>query len=265
MTNHHAGPSAGVCRKSLILGHRGRRARGRVGRGGLLALATAALTLAGAPVVASAAVSGTVAGTVFEDYNANGTKDPGSILPAAASATDVGVKNATVAVVDATGATVGTATTDAAGAFSVSVTAATAAVRVKITPPGIFVPGPHGPDSASTVQFVVLNTPPATTVQVALARPGDYAPDRPPLLSAVQVAAINVRATPTVFVDQSINASIVSSGYADRGTTAPATEATAAQTGSVWGLAQLGGRYAFSAALLKRHARIGPAAWARST
>jgi len=257
MTIHHAGPSASAC-TSLIFGRRLKRVRGHVGVRGLLASAIAVLAVVNLPSVASAAVSGTVAGTVFEDYNANGIRNPGSIVAASASATDAGVKNATVTVVDSTGATVGATTTNAAGAFSVPVTAATADVRVKIVPPGGFVAGPHGPDSASTVQFVVLNTPPATAVEVALARPGDYAPDAPPLLSAVQVAALNRNATPTVFVDQTTNASIVSSSHSARGTTAATTEATAAQTGSVWGLAQLGGRYAFTSAIFKRHARVGP-------
>ena len=193
MTNRHAGPSAGVRRTSLILGHRARRvARSHRPERPACAGDRRAGIGQRSGRRHPPRYRGTVAGTVFEDYNANGVKDAGSIVPAAASATDVGVKNATVTVVDSTGATVGTATTDAAGAFSVPVTAATADVRVKVTPPGGFVAGPHGPDSASTVQFVVLNTPPATAVEVALARPGDYAPDRPPLLNAVQVAAINV-------------------------------------------------------------------------
>jgi hypothetical protein len=55
------------------------------------------------PTVA-AAVTGTVAGTVFEDFDADGTMDAGSSAPSTASATDVGVKGVAVTVTDSTGA-----------------------------------------------------------------------------------------------------------------------------------------------------------------
>lgn len=199
---------------------------------------------------AHANVTGTVTGTVFEDFNANGVRDAGGNAPA--TATDAGVKNASVTISDSTGATVASATTGAGGVFSVAVSAATTDVRVQVTPPAGFTPGPHGADSASTVQFVTLGAP--GTVNVALARPGDYAPDAPRLLNARQSTATDG----STLIDATTQASIVSSAYADRGATPTTTEATAAQTGAVWGLAQLGGRYAFSAAYVKYNARSGP-------
>jgi uncharacterized repeat protein (TIGR01451 family) len=241
MPNRHAQPSGAL-------------------RAGVLASVIAVLALGSIPAVASAAVTGTVAGTAFEDYNSNGVQDAGSNVAAASSATDNGVKNATVKVIDSTGATVGSAATDANGAFSFSVTAATAEVRVQVAPPGGFNAGPQGPDSASTVQFVTLNTPAASAVEVALSRLGDFSPDAPVLLNVIQSSAIRANGSAPL-TDLTTEPSIVSSGHADRGdiVAAPTTpHAMASQTGSVWGLAQLGGDYAFTSAFLKRHAKVGP-------
>ncbi len=215
----------------------------------LLGLVGAAVTT---PLAHAAA--GTVAGVVFEDHNANGIRDLGSNAPGSAAATDGGVKNAAVTITDTTGATVGSATTDAAGSFSVAVTAAaTAAVRVRTSPPGTFTAGPHGPDSRSTAQFVTLGTPAAGAIGVGLARPGGYSPDGPRLVNAVQSPA-----TDGATLLPSTRPSVVSSAHGDRGITPTTPEATSAQTGAVWGLAQLAGRYVFSATFLKYGARTGP-------
>jgi uncharacterized repeat protein (TIGR01451 family) len=209
--------------------------------------------IAGASV-ATAAVNGTVSGTVFVDYNANGVKDPGSSAATSASATDSGVRGATVTVTDRTGATVATTTTDATGAFTVNVAADSADVRVTVAAAG-FESGPQGPNSATSVQFVSLGTPAATTIGVGLIHPGDYAPDAGTSLRVLTPTSYQPFAAAT-------SATLMSSAYSDRGFappgTPPTTEATLADTGPIWGTTQLGGRWAFSAALFKRHTRLGP-------
>jgi uncharacterized repeat protein (TIGR01451 family) len=229
---------------------------GGLAASGLLAVAVACAFALSVPALAAASINGTVAGTVFVDYNANGVKDPGSNVAASASATDAGVENATVSVVDSTGAVVGTTTTDATGAFSLSVTAATAEVRVEVPPPARFVAGPHGTGAASTVQFVTLGSPAATAVGVGLVHPGDYAPAATRVLNAESYGAINFPGGP--LANRAAQPTLVSSAYSDRGNSIPTAEANAAQTGAIWGVAQLAGRYAFSGALFKRHAPVGP-------
>ena len=238
--------------------------RSRPLRRGVAALAVIALgtglagsaVLVGAPTADAAPVAGTVSGTVFEDYNSNGTQDAGSNVASSASATDVGVAGATVAVTDSTGANVGNAVSAADGTFSVAVTAAaTNDVRVEITPPTGFTAGPHGADSDSTVQFVVLGAPSATSVSVGLVRQGDYSQDAPALLNVQQVAAIG---TSSNLIDQTNKPTLVRSAYSARGTTATTAEAYADQTGTIWGSAALHQKYAFTAAFLRRHARLGP-------
>ncbi len=237
----------------------GGRMRGRAAVMRLVAAVVVGLGVLAVPSAAFA-VSGPVAGTVFEDYNANGAQENGP--PFAQVAKDIGVKNASVTITDSTGATVGTATTDASGAFSVTVTAATGAVRVEITPPPGFTTGPHGPSSGTTVQFVTLGTAAASTVKLGVVRHGDYAQDGPPLLNAEQWGAFTGVAPNSTFVDLATRASLVTNPYGDRGTESgsipPPADATAFQTGAVWGVAELGARYAFTSALFKRHAKTGP-------
>ncbi len=232
--------------------------RPRVALAGVCAALVVSVAVLGVPTAAYAA-SGVVAGTVFEDYNADGAQENGPVF--APVAKDIGVKNASVTITDSTGATVGTATTDAAGAFSVTCRRRHGAVRVEVTPPPGFTAGPHGPSSGTTVQFVTLGTAAATTVKVGVVRHGDYAQNGPPLLNAEQwgaYAGIPPNSTP---VPLSMRASLVTNPYSDRGTesgVAPPADATADQTGAVWGVAALGTRFAFTSALFKRHSMTGP-------
>ena len=225
----------------------------------VVAMMVAALSsgaMSGSVDAGAAPSSGSVAGSVFEDYNANGSDDAGSAAAATASATDVGVGNASVTVTDSTGATVGTATTDTGGLFTVSVAgAATTEVRVEVTPPTGYTAGPHGADSASTVQFVTLGSAAASAVDVALVRQGDYSQATPPLLNVEQVGAIGAGGVGGLLTQN--QPSLVRSAYADRGVTTTTTEATAAQTGSIWGAASLHQDYAFTTAFLRRHAVLG--------
>jgi hypothetical protein len=231
--------------------------RSAVRRLGLVAVLSFAIT-AGLAVVnpsATSAVTGTIAGTVFEDFNANGAMDPGSNNSASGSAADVGVKGVMVTVTDSIGSVV-TTTTDSAGAFSVPITAATNDVRVAIDAPAGYLPGPQGPHSGTTVQFVDLTAPAAGAVMVGLVRQGNYSPDRPRLLNVLQSAAIN--GFSRQFVVQSDQPTLVSSDHADRNFAVPTTEATADQTGAIWGVAQVDAAYAFTSAYFKRHTRTGP-------
>jgi len=208
----------------------------------------------------ASAASGTVAGTVFEDYNANGVKDTGTNTPGTASATDVGVQGVSVTVTDSNGVTVGTGTTNANGTYSIAVSAsATTAVRVEITPPTGFTDGPKGADSGTGIQFVTLGTAGAATVNAGLVRLGDYSVNSPRIVAIQQWAPIgnNSASGGAGLIDLNTRATVVSTGWSARGIATPTTEALATQTGTVWGTTQLDNAYAFSSAYFKRHAKTG--------
>jgi hypothetical protein len=244
---------------------------------GLTTTLCAGVTVLAAP---SHAADGTVSGTVFQDYNLNGALDfvpvvPNTPTPVNATANDVGVPGVTVNAFDASGALVKTTTTSTdpltLGQYTLAITGAQDSnIRVEVVPPAGYVPGPHGTGAIAgdtTTQFVTM---PTTGVDVALAIPNEYAPAAPPILNTVQIAAIGPAPEQTgvgvdpPFADQT-QASLVRSAWSDRGDASstappppPITEATAAQTGSVWGLDQLDETWAFTATLFKRHARLGP-------
>ncbi|RIJ69348.1 LPXTG cell wall anchor domain-containing protein [Nakamurella silvestris] len=208
----------------------------------------------------ASAASGTVAGTVFEDFNANGVKDTGTNTPGTASATDVGVQGVNVTVTDSNGVTVGTGTTSAAGTYSIAVSAAaTTAVRVEITPPTGYTDGPQGADSGSGIQFVTLGTAGAGAVNAGLTRLGNYSKATPKIVAIQQWAPIgnNLALGGGALLDLSTRATVISTDWSTRGIATGTTEALATQTGTVWGSAQLDDSYAFSSAYFKRHAKTG--------
>jgi hypothetical protein len=135
------------------------------------------------------------------------------------------------------------------------VTAATNDVRVDLDVPAGYLPGPHGLDAGTTVQFVDITSPAAGVITVGLVRLGNYSPAAPDLLNALQPSAVDGNKQ---LLSQSNQPTLVSSDYSHRGFTSPTTEAMADDTGAVWGVAQLDARYAFTSAFFKRHSRSGP-------
>ncbi|MDQ1449362.1 MAG: hypothetical protein QOC79_2333, partial [Actinomycetota bacterium] len=123
----------------------------------------------------ASAAAGAVSGTVFRDFNANGSRDT----------REPGEAGIVVRAVDRAGTEVGSTATGADGAYSLSVTnAATADVRVEFSIPAAATylqPGARGPDNATSVQFVALG---ATGVDEAVANPADYCQSNPDLVTA---------------------------------------------------------------------------------
>jgi SdrD B-like domain len=126
----------------------------------LLAAGGAALAV---PGVASA-TSGTVSGTVFRDYNADGIRQPG----------ELGQPGVTVEAFDKLGASLGRVATDQTGTYLLTVSAPTGVeVRVEFQlPTGSFLrPGVQLPTGATNVQFVPVG---AVDVEWSVQNPTDY-------------------------------------------------------------------------------------------
>ena len=150
---------------------------------------------------------GQVDGTVFRDYNADGTLD----------ALEVGVPLITVTAFLSSGGSVST-TTAANGtyAFTAVQIPATTRVRLELTGlPAYLQPGPFGADSGTTAVFA---TAPATTVDVGLNNPAHYCDDFPSeVVSACYVAGAQTGTDPIVisFPEDAGSASTVSSAAYD--------------------------------------------------
>jgi len=146
-----------------------------------------------APAAATGPVSGTVTGTVFNDFNGNGQMDRGGGIGVAV---DVGVAGIRVRAYDMDGAVVGETVSDAGGIYSLAVTgAASSSLRVEFTIPDAtaapqltgFVPSaaywgpaeqtdPASPRSAGSVRFVDIATP-VSSIDFAVLRPTEYCDD----------------------------------------------------------------------------------------
>lgn len=115
--------------------------------------------------VASVAVGQTLDGTVFRDYNDNGSRQ----------ALEPGVPGISVDVFDATGSSVGTTTTAADGTYSAALSVgAGTEVRIEFSGiPSYLEPGSFGSESGTTVMFVQSGD---SGVDLGLANPGKFCP-----------------------------------------------------------------------------------------
>ncbi len=218
----------------------------------LFLAAAAGLLVASAAVLAPPTVVGAVpapiTGTVFRDNNQNGARDD----------RDVGLADVVVIATDAAGIEAGRATTVDDGTYSLAGTDTTANYRIAFEwGPSYLRPSAVGPDSGSTVQFASGGA----TVNFALANPADYCNANEETVQFAVTCFVNGNSNNPAELNGQVE-TIVSSvrGNGIAGTdTPPVTElATAADTGSVYGLAYqpITGRL-FTSAFLKRHVGLG--------
>jgi hypothetical protein len=210
-----------------------------------------------------ALVTGTISGTVFLDYNQNGTMDTSGTSPN--YALDTGVSGLVVTAYDASGVSVGTATTNTSGAYSLSATG-TGPYRLEFTSlPSGYYAGATGTNNATTVRFVADGS--SSGNDLGLSRPEDYSQNRPDLATNCYVYGDQVTGT------YNNNAAVLSFPYeGGMSYTSTATSdfdhptthtmmLTANQVGTTFGLA-----YArktnrlYAAAYYKRHTGFGKGA-----
>jgi hypothetical protein len=203
--------------------------------------------------------SGTVTGTVFRDYNANGQEDT---TASTNSAIDVGLSGITVTAYDSAGTVVGTATTGASGTYSLPFSAsASTQVRLKFTVPSYLDVGPDGTgtggvQSGGQVQFVSNGG----TANLGLVAPGDYCGASPVLVVPCQQGVD----THAGLVTPSTSPALESIPYASTGDSPSiTTNATIGQVGAIGGSATYtapsGTEWDLSAALFKYETTLGPA------
>ena len=250
------------------------------------ALVAAALVVTGlslVPATSARAATGTVTGTVFRDYNANGRMDTGAASRTGV-ANDSGLAGVTVTAYDNLNASVGTTTSGANGTYTLTATdAATSAVRIEFTglPAGFTETAVYGTAAGTrtgtAVQFANIG---ATGVDFAAAISSEYAQANAPLVTAIQysgsptyvaaggnssssnnpaIVAAPYNANYPVNTSNSANSTTPSTGtaavapFADR-----KTLATFGQVGAVWGTVyRPSGNDIFTSATYKRHSGLG--------
>jgi hypothetical protein len=201
------------------------------------------LTVIGADTASAA--SGSVQGTVFRDFNANGTLDSGN-RAVAGVANDQGVAGVTVTAYSAAGTAAGTATTSASGEYTISVDTGSAGSELRVEFTGL--PAEYeagavaaaGSDNGTTEQFVEVG---ATGVDLAVNAPEDFSTDDAPVATVIQYAGKpsgSAGSQPAVVAQPySANFPVSHGGNSDDPTPFPerVTLATFAEVGAVWGSA----------------------------
>ncbi|MGL4419106.1 MAG: hypothetical protein ACRCZF_00445, partial [Gemmataceae bacterium] len=205
-----------------------------------------------------------VVGTVFQDFNFNGTRDLTATLKNTGDGTvrtaiDRGLGGVTITAYDASGTVRGTATSNAAGAYTLTISGSqTDPLRIQFTtlPPG-FSPSPVGPDNGSSVQFVTDAN--ATNVNFGAGRPEDFSEANP-------LIATNLYQLGHFNESNKNNPALVAVPYAAGGTTSGYTNPTTRpitvsneRLGSSFGLGwDRINRDLYNSAFFKRHAGMGP-------
>jgi hypothetical protein len=220
---------------------------------------------------ASVAMSGTISGTAFRDFNANGVQD--------STTAEIGVGGVTVTAYDSAGVMRGTATsfayqcigagnpdatctgaeTPAIGSYSISATG-TGPYRLEFTtlPSGSFT-GPYGSNSGTTVQFVADGN--SSGNDLGINYPEDYSENNPYWViscftNGVPTHSSNVGSTALARFDYN-------SATGGSGTDSPAPNylniGTIETMGPVWATAwDRRSQIIYAGALLKRHTGLGP-------
>jgi uncharacterized repeat protein (TIGR01451 family) len=229
----------------------------------LLLVIVAAISAGGIRLREASAIrpAGTITGTVFHDYNANGAQDTTTTISNNGAGTigvaiDTGVAGVTITAYDASGAVAGTATSSADGSYSLPVVGV-GPYRVEFTSiPSDFQPGPTAPGakgSSSTVQFVTTQN--ATNINLSLVCATQFCQDNPALFTTCFVFGEALNGP------NANEPAVVGFPYASVGNSpAPLYHvATARQVGSTFGVAwQRASGSLFLSAFMKRHSGFGP-------
>ncbi len=196
--------------------------------------------------------AGQTGGTVWNDFNADGVKQPGETT---------GLAGITVKAYDCNGKLVGTAITDAFGRYTFTgLTAASYPIRVEFSNLPTFAGQGtlNGTDGRTTTQFVNSAD---CNVDLGVLDPTDYCQTNPKLVIPCYVngdplATISNDTTSAGSADAVVSFDYKTSGQMNMSLMA---HTPASQVGSLWGMAyNKFTKKIFSAATVKRHAGLGP-------
>jgi len=189
-----------------------------------------------------------IAGTVYEDWNFNGTMDEAPLN---------GFSNVTVQVYSIGNILEGSGITNADGNYAISGLTAGQDYRVEFSLPTNIdcwaEVSQAGPDSGTKVQFVQ----PGICANLGIADPSDYCPSNNPQM----IIACYEKGNAVYGVTGNTGKSLIALPYNSTGPASVGIDSIAAiyQTGTIWGSAwQPNNKKTFSPSFLKRHSGLGP-------
>lgn len=215
----------------------------------------------------NAELSGTISGKVFQDYNGNGAYDTASGL----NSIDAGIAGVTATAYDSSGASQGSAVSDASGNYSIAA-GGTGPYRVEFTnlPAGYSpsarstdsVSGGLATDAGSTVQFVANGA--TTNVNLAVNRPEEFCQNNPDIIISrfAEGAQNGVYSNNSVLMNFPYNAGTSYTDATVANYDIPSSHSvslTAGTTGTIMSLAYARStNRVYAASYFKRHAGFGP-------
>ncbi len=233
--------------------------------------------------VAVAVAAGNVSGTVFQDYNGNGTFNTTATIPndgnisTVAVAVDRGISAVTVNAYNDANTIIATATTCGTtvagvctgsnpGFYQLTVPVGTNLVRLEfVNLPAGFEASAQGTDSQSSVRFVDTTAGGVANVNFAVNVPQQYSPNNPLLATTcfvvgAQNSAANTNQTVILSFPYSSGANgTVSAEYGVP--TTHGVDVKAPTAGTTWGLAYARkARRLYAASYFKKYAGFGPGA-----
>ncbi len=246
------------------------------GRGSRAARASLAFAVAATIMVVgigqappSYAAPGSVTGSVFQDFDGDGTRDAGNT--AAGVQTDNGFAGVTVTAYGPHNEVVGTAATAANGSYTINTTSVPdgTPLRIEFTDanggttaqlPGDLQSSFHGVNNGTSVRFAAAG---ATNVDFGVLEPEDFADNNAPIITAIQYAGLRTAAGSTDLPAVVVNPWVVPANdpTPPANTTYPGRVdlASYGAVGSVWGTAfNRRQNAAYAAATYKRVSDMGP-------
>ncbi|MFM8387797.1 MAG: SdrD B-like domain-containing protein, partial [Actinomycetota bacterium] len=230
----------------------GKRSRGAYAATLFVVFAVASAGLAVVPAREVSAASGTISGTVYQDYNADGSLDVATTVNPA----DTGVGGVRVRAYDSTGALVGVATTASNGTYSLAVSnAATTAVRIEFDTPEGFVESPSmtpttGSNNSSRPTAIQFTVVPDSGINFSIAKPDEYL-----LGTSDRIVGVTFQKGPSTY--NSLSDTIASTTWSLASPTW--NLANWGETGALWGLAwNRTTKRLWSSAVIRRGSGLGP-------
>lgn len=199
--------------------------------------------------VQKAEAAANITGTVFADFNGNGTRD-NATGATAGTAADVGVGGVTVRAYDTNSNNCATTTTAANGTYTLPMGPCTGtAFRVEFsTLPTGYYPSQVGGTNATTTQFVSEGG----TANLGINQPCDYCQNNPTVVTNRMYQGGDTDSLPLAVLSGSPYNTTVDNPQT-------LTVATLAQTGTTWGIAhRRTNRMVYSSAYMKSGTPFGP-------
>lgn len=214
-----------------------------------IAILVSALLLLPLPGYTQTCTDSQLGGTIFRDYDYDGTQDN----------LELGVSGITITAYDSSNNSISSTTSNSSGNYVLDNITSGSNVRIEFTDlPSYLSPGANGTNSKSSVRFVTASG--NCDLDFGISYPIDYCDDNPDLATNCYVNGDPLGAGTSAALDVLVAFPYDSTGQPKNGDDDPPSHlAFNAELGATWGIAyQRTTQTIYTTALMKRHQGFGP-------